>query len=202
MPKFKYLILNNRYKDLYIEIKRKIPKIFKNISKIKRFNRFREEYLNLSKAITDCSNGNGLKMLNYDVFITGSDQVWTEKFFKHAGFIYFLDFASDDKILMSYAASMSEEISETCKEYIKPYLERFDYISVRESSSKSFIQSMVDIRIETVLDPTLLLSSNDWCLMAKCDDKINNKIRNRKYILVYDLTKLSTVVNMRIDYLI
>ena len=121
-------------------------------------------------------------MLNneYRAFIVGSDQVWNCDYF-HQGF--FLDFADKDKLKISYAASISKtKIDKAYLEFYKKKIEMFNYISVREESAKSLLKSFVNSNIETVLDPTFLLSTSQW------EEIISPRIIKNKYIFYYELT--------------
>lgn len=45
---------------------------------------------------------------------------------------------------------------------MKPYLDRFNKISVREQSSKNLIESVVEKPVQVVCDPVFLLSREKW----------------------------------------
>lgn len=126
----------------------------------------------LESKISDCLD-------NYDIFITGSDQVWS------CGEIdspYFLGFVKEDKKKISYAASIGKmEVDERLKECFLSHLDKFNAISVRESNAVSLLQPFTKNEVQFVLDPTLLLTSEDW----------NNLSSDRKidfpYMLCYFL---------------
>ncbi len=92
-----------------------------------------------------------------DCHIAGSDQIWhNDNRFRY------LDYAQEDSIKLSYAASFGKSnISDKMKDAIKPYLERFDGISVREKSAVDIIASM-GLGAQWVLDPTLLIDSDGY----------------------------------------
>lgn len=64
---------------------------------------------------------------------------------------------------------------------MKPYLNRFDKISVREESSKSLIESVVDKPVQVVCDPVFLLPREKWI------EDMQLKAPEEKYILCYFL---------------
>lgn len=64
---------------------------------------------------------------------------------------------------------------------MKPYLDRFDKISVREESSKSLIECVVDKPVQVVCDPVFLLSREKWV------ENMQLKAPEGKYILCYFL---------------
>ena len=128
----------------------------------------------------------------YDLFIAGSDQVWN---YATAGFdkAYFLDFVVNNVKKASYAASFG--FSELPKEYNNKYIEllsSFAHISVREESGKRIIESLLpgaDVTVD--LDPTLLLTSNDWTTVSNSYGE-----GNKGYILVYMIGENKEILNI------
>lgn len=116
----------------------------------------------------------------YDMFITGSDQIWNPNWFMSA---CFLDFVPKEKKKIAYAASMGVSSLTKCKvEKIIPLVERMDYVSVREKKAKEILQKFLPMKeIEIVVDPVFLLSRNRW------DSLCNSAICGEKYIYTYFL---------------
>lgn len=115
----------------------------------------------------------------YDGFICGSDQIWNPDWITPA---FALQFAEDKKLKISYAASIGKEIiEEHSKEKYVHMLSRLDYVSVREKNAVKLLNEFTEKPIEWVLDPTLLLTKNEW-------DEIvpENKIKD-KYVFCYFL---------------
>lgn len=113
----------------------------------------------------------------YDLFITGSDQVWSPRC---VGFdpAYFLTFA-DDSQKYSYAASFAvPTLPEELTEEYQRRLSGFQAFSVREQSGVALIQELTGQQAQIHLDPTLLLSAQDW-------EKIAVKKLNVPYILLF-----------------
>ena len=112
---------------------------------------------------------------NYDAFIVGSDQVWREEYSPRIQ-SYFLDFLSesDKRKRIAYAASFGKE-----RDYISPenmsecrrLLGRFDAVSVREAEGVDIVRrDFGREQVEKVLDPTLLLSVDDYNnIICPCD---------------------------------
>ena len=95
-----------------------------------------------------------------DFFIVGSDQVWNP---------YYLDdhylLANIDKSIkkISYASSLGvTELPESIIPIYKKYLNCFDSLSVREETGAQIIRKLVNKTVTVVLDPTLLLTSQEW----------------------------------------
>lgn len=119
----------------------------------------------------------------YDFFIAGSDQIWNPNFIFNFDF-NFLRFA-DRKKRISYAASFGvDEIPERKIAKFKEYLDGFDYISVREYEGAKIIKELTGRNVQVHLDPTLLLSAEDWLSIARKPSYISE---GENYILVYFL---------------
>lgn len=147
--------------------------------KFKQSEEFRKNKLNISKKrynnfeeILEVNN-------NYDKFIVGSDQVWNHK---NTGFdkVYLLNFVEDDNKKYSYAASFGISKIEKEKEYAE-LLNSFKKISVRENEGKEIVESLVDKEAVVALDPTFLLTAQEWRSFS------SGEIINEKYIFVYSL---------------
>lgn len=103
----------------------------------------------------------------YDVFVTGSDQVWNPDSTDGFDPFYFLDFVKGKK-KVSYAASISRTfLQESEKREIARYLDSFGAVSVREQSAVELLAPLVKQKVECVLDPSLLLAPDDWEVIGK-----------------------------------
>lgn len=128
----------------------------------------------------------------YDVFITGSDQVWNLDWYFPA---YFLDFVEKDKPKISYAASISKDtLSEVQKEIIKNHLLDYKAISVRELSSVELISDFANVDVKWVLDPTLLLTAEEW------ESICSERDITEKYIFCYFLGEDSQARHLAEEY--
>ena len=127
--------------------------------KKKNFTHFVKEIIPHSISIYDSTDI--FETLNkYDAFITGSDQVWNFAWYSS---VFFLDFVPSDKIKLSYAASISKDsLTENEKEIFKRSLADFKAVSVRETQAVDLIKDLSPVEPKVVLDPTLLLSREDW----------------------------------------
>ena len=121
---------------------------------------------------------------DYDRLITGSDQVWNTDC---AGFdpAYFLSFVPDGIKKNAYAASFGfSDLPSSYTDEYKRRLDGFHCISVREASGAKIIKSLLGYDVPVVLDPTLLLDSEDWQSITPALPK-----RKKGYILVYNVLK-------------
>lgn len=124
-----------------------------------------------------------------DAFVCGSDVIWNHYHNKRVS-AYYLDFA--EKYTFSYAASFgASNIDKAIVEKIRPYLSKLDCISVREKSSLQLIRDITGREGQVVVDPTLLLTEDDWNLIAP-------KQSTDGYIFVYTThmnDKITEVIN-------
>ena len=119
-----------------------------------------------------------------DIYCTGSDQVWNSDWNEGVDKRFYLDFAPKDSIRVALAASIGREsLSNEEMQTIKPLLENYNSITLRESSALNIMKQLdiPDDRYHFCLDPTLLLSKEQWCAHAK------PITYPKKYILVYQL---------------
>ena len=93
-----------------------------------------------------------------DVYVTGSDQVWGSEKLKEN----YLLFAPPNCKKIAYAASFGKDsISDDMAHTIKPWLDDFYAISVRESSGVDICKRM-GITAEHLIDPTFLIDALDY----------------------------------------
>lgn len=149
------------------------------------FGSFQKKYLNLSEKkylkdsdfdhFEDCA----------DVYFTGSDQVWNCGWNQGVIAPYYLSFAPDHKPKYAYASSFGQE--KVNEEYVAEsveYIQRFQYISVREQSGTAVLNNQYHYdRVERILDPTLVMRPEFWRSIAPPIKK------KEKYILIYNLQR-------------
>ena len=115
------------------------------------------------------------------IFIVGSDQVWNSRITHGIDQIYTLDF-SDNIKKISYAASIGRDnLSENDIIKLCNKLGKFNHISVRENTAKELLSGYLKNNIDVVLDPSFLLSEQEWLNVANQ----NERIINEPYIFVY-----------------
>lgn len=120
-----------------------------------------------------------------DVLITGSDQVWRPIYNPHLPDM-FLDFSKNKKVSkIAYAASFGTSAREYSDKNIADCIDaakRLSAVSVRESSGVELCRDYFDIEAKTVLDPTLLLTKDDYIDLTEDISAIKEK-----YVGVYVL---------------
>ncbi len=149
-----------------------------NIIKTRKKNRFQKKYIRMSRPY----NNRNIQSSNneYDIFITGSDQVWNwhlTDFDK----TYFLDFVKEDTKKYSYAASfgLASIEAEKYEEY-KELLSKFSEISIRENTGRRILSELYEGRVNVSVDPVLLLTAEEW-------ENIAITPRISDYILLYSI---------------
>ncbi len=170
---------------------RGVLSVLRNGWKIPRTKKLRErDYAFLSKHVAVTEEYVGYESLQAnpplaDVYLVGSDQVWNSIYNKGIDRSFYLEYAPKGKKRISYASSIGmdyipeHEISET-----KMLLKKFDGITVREKAAKNLL-ARYGIKSEVVLDPTLLLDTNEWSdILGK--DAISF---NEKYLLIYSVER-------------
>ena len=123
---------------------------------------------------------------NYHAVVVGSDQVWNARF-TLADSVFMLSFLPDETRRISIASSFSmKSLPVDIREKYHKNLERFDAISVREKNGIDIITKELELNSspEVILDPTLLLSKEDWMNLVPR----SKFIKKKKYILLYMLT--------------
>lgn len=117
----------------------------------------------------------------YSAVITGSDQLWSP-----AGLptnYYNLMFVPDDTLKISIASSFGvKEIPWYQRKRTVQYLNRIEYISMRENRGSEIVKELTGRDVPTILDPVFFLSKNEWL------ERIPNKREiNEPYIFAYFL---------------
>ena len=179
------------FKDVGINI---ATSIFYN--KFKRhyddYKKFADEKFELSKGAYETAEELEKIYQNYDVLITGSDQVWNI-LCRDTDDAYYLNFAKNIKKI-AYAPSFGStniiEVLEDTTKY-KNYLLDFHALSCRENNGSKWIKELTGREAPVLLDPTLLLSAEEWDKLIDVTDK------DEKYIFYYAF-KYSEEVNEKV----
>ena len=159
----------------------------------KSFDKWRNKYLKLTQKYTEYEQLQKMPP-QADIYMTGSDQVWGAIGSDDYDKAYFLDFVSEDKKRIAYAASFGKtNFTEDIINSYSEWLSRYDSISVREKSAVEIIKNMGLGEVSQVLDPTLLITSDEW------SEYIDSEIRG-KYVLVYQLHKNKLLDRYAIEF--
>ncbi|MBE6051519.1 MAG: polysaccharide pyruvyl transferase family protein [Clostridium sp.] len=136
----------------------------------------REDYINFSEKYFKLSkhsysvNQELVETNNfYNKFITGSDQVWNISCMDTDD-AYYLNFV-EGNYRYAYATSFgafNPFVDLQRSDYYKTLVNKFDRISVRESNAKKWVREATGKDVFMTLDPTMLLSQDEW------ENKIEN----------------------------
>lgn len=170
-----------KYRRLYKEIRGREAK----------FAAFRDGAICHSKEVFTQDSLNRLAK-EYQLYITGSDQVWHPNAVCDA---YLLDFGIEGIKKMSYAASIAKDTlsAEESGRYKKAFKD-YAAISVREKSAVELLRPITPVEIQWVVDPVFLLRREEWKSLvgSKCDSE--------RYALCYFLGNDSTERKIAKEY--
>lgn len=184
--------LDSRYSvDTIISYNDTFKEVIKNFLSKKNSNTRLANFLEFNKYINYTTEKVGVNhpklKKKYDFLVFGSDQVWNCDF---EGKTNFFSGNFNDKIKkISYAASFGKTyVDKNHIDLYKKSLSKFKYISVREDVGKSIVEDLIHKKdIEVLVDPTMLLNSNEWDVISKKP----SMLKDDKYILNYFLGELS-----------
>lgn len=164
------------FKRVYITSKYAKLKALRN----KNFDKFASEYLKLSPKRYMYEKDIAGDVPIYDIYVTGSDQTWSPKI----GFspVLFLNYTTENSVKASYAASLGvSKLTDEQSSYFAKELQKYNYLSCRESLGSEVLEKISGRFIDTVLDPTLMINSDEWMHYAIKPNIVG------KYILCYFL---------------
>lgn len=169
----KFNIITNIYSALY----------YNRLNKRKKaYEKFRQDFLNLSKPEINKKKDLNNYVNKYDALICGSDQVWN---FDILDFdtSFLLDFPEFSGKKFAYAASMGpkKKKPEQVAKY-KGLFENFDNISVREEPAGEVLEKVLEVPFDTVIDPVFLLSKEEWIELI---EKTNVQSSKEDYVFCY-----------------
>lgn len=144
------------------------------------FDQFRRKYLKLTENRYHSNNELKQHLPLADIYICGSDQIWNTLHQNGKDPAFYLDFVPKNMRKIAYAASFATEvIHDGYEEFVKAQVANLDYVGVRERIGIEILNRLDIKNAQHVMDPTFLLSKEEWNEMAVGDFKEN-------YILIYD----------------
>lgn len=148
------------------------------------FNSFLKQNIKLTDKVYTYEEDFKTFPINADIFCVGSDQVWNTEW--NGGIVgpLYLDFVNHVRKI-SFSSSVGvDSFSEKNEKIIKPLLDDFIGLTVREKSSISILNKITNRKVTYCCDPTLLLDSVFW------SDFINKSTRIKEpYILLIQLNR-------------
>lgn len=181
IQKYKYFKKNNTPRNIIGNIV-KLKDYSKYKTRKRKFEEFSNTFYDLTERVTD-REGCSKEARNADFVFTGSDQVFnpTRKYQEEISTFY-LDFDVGKAKRVAYAPSFGVgSIPIGKRDMVKNYLEKFDYLSVRELNGKDIVKSLIGKDPLCVVDPVLLLQEKQW-------ESIEKKVEvPENYLLCYHL---------------
>lgn len=123
-----------------------------------------------------------------DLYCAGSDQIWNP-LLERSGMFNYLGFAESESTF-SYAASFGiDQIPEHYEPQIRQGLQHIRHLSIREEEGRKLIQSISGrTDAQVLIDPTMLLTPEEWNAVSKAPDHPVPK----KYLLTYFLGEVNS----------
>lgn len=170
-------------KIFHPSLKTQIAMLLKLKAKYKgrqKIRKFMNKYYNLTKEyknLKDIENN----IPQYDVYISGSDQIWNPRF-TCGDPAYFFSFLPEGSNIMSFSSSFAcESLDNDIAIKYKNLLKRYKFISVRENQGAKLIKKLLNYVPPVTLDPTLMVEKEKWEKFIYKTDKAG------KYIYLYIL---------------
>lgn len=157
------VLLNDKYEGLIKKAGKIKHPVYKqnDAVRMKAFHDFRDMHFTNLSAEFEGYEALCQSSKLYSAVITGSDQLWSP-----AGLptnFYNLMFVSDDVLKVSLASSFGvKEIPWYQKKRTAQYLNRIDFISMRENRGSELVLELTGRNVPTILDPVFLLSKEEW----------------------------------------
>lgn len=179
MKQLPRLLNSNLMFDKMMKIKKKValrkyPEInSQNKKRENAFKRFQNKYYGKFSPVYYGYDELCKAAKSYDSIVVGSDQLWTPGGL--ATNFYNLMFVPDEVNKISYATSFGvNSIPWYQKKRTKNYLNRINYLSVREVKGANIVNEIAGCSAKVVVDPTMLLTCEQWenhipekCLLEK-----------------------------------
>ncbi|MBN2513668.1 MAG: polysaccharide pyruvyl transferase family protein [Sedimentisphaerales bacterium] len=145
------------------------------------YREFIDQYIVESKHLYRSLNELESANNSYETFVCGSDQIWAPNQFNER---YYLGFVKEKNKKIAYAPSIGlPAIPDALKSRMASLINDIGFLSVREKDGAQLIRELTGIDVPVVLDPTLLLTTEEWLNISKTPNF------NEPYILCHFLGK-------------
>ncbi|MBR4632950.1 MAG: polysaccharide pyruvyl transferase family protein [Elusimicrobia bacterium] len=187
---YQYPVFNKGYRIFY-KSKFNYRNIIKHIYFVPKMKSLFNDFINKFLTDTKPLMTKDLPSVNnkYDCFIAGSDQIWNGDLTDHDN-SFLLDFVKDTNKINAYAASFGvSQLTDIDKQNYPTLLKRFKNISIREQQGVAIIKNLINKDVIQTLDPTFLLSIEEWKKL------INNNKQKQNTIVVYLMGKDTNLIS-------
>lgn len=174
--------IKTKYGMVKLKIDKKLNKDLGNNIAVrdKKYEEFKEVF-RLTKPYKTYSELTQACKENYRSVVVGSDQLWLPV--NVVADYYTLNFVPEGVDRVSFSTSFGvSSVPEKYEEAYKSFLNKIDYLSVREEAGKKLIKNLTGRDATLVCDPTLLFNKEQWMTV-----QIEERIVKDKYIFCYFL---------------
>lgn len=156
-----------------------MPAIRENYQKFDRF--FHEQFDKTKKKYTSANFNDVISDEALDGFVCGSDTIFCILEFHGFDDGYFANYeCMKNGYSVSYAASFGDAVfDEETYPVLQERLQNFKSLGLREDTLIDYVKEKVNVPVQQVLDPTLLMTSDDYDCIAE------ERLVNEDYILLY-----------------
>lgn len=126
------------------------------------------------------------KANGYAAFVVGSDQLWLPS--NIAADYYTLNFVPDNVCKIALATSFGISVlPEKYGRIAKLFLNRIDYVSVREISGQELVKQWAERDVPVVCDPTIMFDAEEWKSSIGAVGDGKRFAKGEEYLFVYFL---------------
>lgn len=180
-------LLNDKY-EAFIKKKgmKQHPEFAKNDAiRMEAFHKFKDAHFTKLSPVFKGYDALCEGTKRYTAVVTGSDQLWSP-----AGLptnYYNLKFVPDNIRKISYASSFGvKQIPWYQRKRTVEFLNRIEYISMRENRGSEIVKELTGREVPTILDPVFMFDKTGWERLIPVKQEINEP-----YILAYFLGETS-----------
>lgn len=155
------------------------PQFKKNVeTRNAMFDEFANTFFHTSKFCRNRAELEGIAN-DYSAFLVGSDQLWRTDSVEHG--YYTLEWVPDSIRKIAYSTSIGvKNIPWFQVKKNQWFMNRFDFVALREQSACDLYHQMTGKTAPVVLDPTLLFTGEEWMKIQQPEP-----LTEGKYIFVY-----------------
>ena len=189
LSRYEMIKLRIKRMPVYIKERKKYRVLADSREKIKEknelFEQFYKTYLHVGKKKYTTTQQLMENPPVYDGYVVGSDQTWNP-FVANSPEAFFLPFVENKSKKGSYGPSLAvKSLSDEKEKEYRKKLSSFSFLSCREQDGAQLLSRITQKEVKCVLDPTLLLSAEEW------EKYCEYEIPKEPYILVYFLGEKS-----------
>ena len=156
-----------------------LPAIRENYKKFDKF--YKTRFDKTKNKYTSENFNNVMVENNIDGFVCGSDTIFCIDEFKGFDDGYYANYpCMKNGYSVAYAASFGDaHFNDDTYRILYDRLNNFKAIGLRENAMVDYVRNNVSIPVEKVIDPTLLLTSKEYDVLAE------DRLIKEKYVLLY-----------------